>query len=329
MDILYKYSGLLPSAYFENPTIKLSVPEHLNDPFEYSTSKNILLAIKRSFIEFGVPENKADELVKDFETSLFGMISHNGIVSLTETPRNSLMWAHYASHHNGMCIGYNTELLKHIDVDNEKSECITLNHPQKVNYDNLRFSAEHEFPEPVNADRDAVIRHLLKKSDEWIYEKEHRCIIPYTKASELLIKSEDLGEIIKTIKTSGRRNVIECSPMTLESWISYYESEGIIKRKDNSNIYTINHEPHPDPNLSLESSLHVLSQSKGVNFLIKIKASSIESVYFGCKVDTNIVKSYYETIDKKIKIFHFELCKERFELIPTRVNDEYFKNKPL
>ncbi|WP_279467114.1 DUF2971 domain-containing protein [Aeromonas veronii] len=103
MDIFYKYSGLMSIDFFNMPTIKISVPEQLNDPYESRPSENIRKAIEYS---------NDNIYVDNIESSIRNMIITNGIISLSETQRNSLMWAHYAQHHKGMCIGFEKKLFK-------------------------------------------------------------------------------------------------------------------------------------------------------------------------------------------------------------------------
>ncbi|MBO0405530.1 DUF2971 domain-containing protein [Aeromonas hydrophila] len=326
MDILYKYSGLLPYNYFDNPTIKLSVPEHLNDPFEYNTSKNIVLALKNNFLKIDMPEDKANEYAEGYETSIINMISFNGIVSFTETPRNSLMWAHYASHHNGMCIGYKRKVLEHITPKKEDYIDITVSSPTKINYDNLRFSSDYEFIDLANADRDAVIGHLLKKSDEWIYEKEHRCIIPYKNTSKIMFKTKDLEKSTSIVKGGDRRNLAE-SAVCIKEWIDELTNEEIIEIVEIGYMSTYRLLPHKDKNkvVYTENALQLLTNYKELSFLIDIEIENIESVYFGCKVNKDVVKEFFDRIDKRIKLYHFSICEERFELKPVKIDDEYFK----
>ncbi len=112
MKTLYKYSALLPLDYFDNPTIKISATEYLNDPFEYSTSENISLSIENHMRADGANDKAAKILSNTCVRAIDMMLAFNGVVSLSETPRNSLMWAHYATQHNGICIGYKNDFLK-------------------------------------------------------------------------------------------------------------------------------------------------------------------------------------------------------------------------
>lgn len=322
MDILYKYSNLLPLTYFDSPTIKLSIPEHLNDPFEYSTSENITIAIKKALSSLKIEENEIERLKGIFINSIHRMISVNGIISLTETPRNSLMWAHYSGQHKGMCIGYKRNLIEHITPDKENTEDITRSEPLKVNYDNLRFSSEHIFKNINDADRFSVIDHLLKKSDEWIYEKEHRCIVPYVAANKILITNKEL--IKKKVKASDRTVINMQVPTTISEWIETALYMDLISATETDGVYILNRPNEEAMQLALRSTLQILSNFEGVSFLIDIDESMMDSVYFGCKVEKDEIKPYFEKLKDKLTIYHLEVCNIRFELIPRRVTADYF-----
>lgn len=322
METLYKYSNLLPLNYFDSPTIKLSIPEHLNDPFEYSTSDNIAIAIKTTLSLLEISTKDKEHHTGVLINAIHRMISVNGIISLSETPRNSLMWAHYAGQHKGMCIGYKKNLVEHISPNNNDSEDITKNKPLKVNYDNLRFPPEYIFYDLHDADKFSVIDHLLKKSDEWIYEKEHRCIIPYLSANKILIKNKELTR--KIIKASNRAPINVNGPSSTLDWINTALLMNVISATDIENTYLINKANGEVTEAMLRSTLQILSNFEGISFLIDIDESMVDSVYFGCKVEKDEIKPYYDKLKSKISIFHLEVCNIRFELIPRKVTDEYF-----
>lgn len=327
--MLFKYSALLPIEYFNSPTIKLSVPEHLNDPFEYETSHNITEAIKNCLTNAKIPEEKIRKLSGVFIESIHKLISAHGIISLTETPRNSLMWAHYAEQHNGMCIGYNTNLINHLPTYEDNNNIIIEKKPIKVNYDNLRFSSEHIFNDILSADRATFIDKLTKKSDEWIYEKEHRCIVPYIESNKIIIKNKKSN--LSSLKYPDRRIICLEDKHTLSDWISTATKLGFIAKKQNrkktDNVYELI-KPTDKGSLSMfQATLQVLSNSSNVSFLIDIPITMIESIYFGCKVTKADILPYFKKLGGNINIFHLSVCKNRFELIPNPVTTEYLKEE--
>lgn len=316
MKTLYKYSALLPLDYFDNPTIKISATEYLNDPFEYSTSENIALSIENYMRADGANDKAAKILSNTYVRAIDMMLAFNGVVSLSETPRNSLMWAHYATQHNGICIGYKNDFLKKIEKTEDFQ--IVINQPQKVNYDNLRFETDFHYEDMGTIEIDAITQHYLKKSDEWIYEKEHRCIIPYSKANRLVILNDNpkVDHIHKSIddgKNPGFKVGVDYNPIIKTSLIKEYLFETDIK-----NQYIVNQ------NKLNSARTCLLQTSKDCLFLIDIEPNSIESVYFGCKVSKETIKPYIEKLHNKYKLYQFKLSKNRFELIPEPLTPDMF-----
>ncbi len=192
----------------------------------------------------------------------------------------------------------------------------------------MRFSNDHEFINVVDADKDAVIKHLLTKSDEWIYEKEHRCILPYIEATKLMINKKDIDIYMTDFKGGDRKLISGSDKFRAAPFLSNLEDYGWLEKIDSGNddvlLYkTIKPENVKDIGL-FDSYFQLLTNVKSLCFLIDVDTSHIESVYFGCKVKKDIVKEYYHEINSAIKVYHFKVCDERFELIPVRVTNDYF-----
>jgi hypothetical protein len=91
--ILYKYYGYDSGLKaLESQNLGFRKPVNFNDPFELS------------FLSNGEgPQSKQFELIEKLKTLQNTVV----ILSLTRTPDNPLMWAHYAQEHTGFVIGYN------------------------------------------------------------------------------------------------------------------------------------------------------------------------------------------------------------------------------
>lgn len=318
MQVYYKYTNLFPIEYFNNPTIKISPTAYLNDPFEYNASENIIHSIRKHLQDIGLDDDYILRGVSSYIKSINAMLSLNGIVSFSETPRNSLMWAHYAGQHYGMCIGYDKNILKHIEDDNaDISFYITLNTPQKINYDNLRFESDHYFDRSnQDLDRQATIKHLLKKSDEWIYEKEHRCIIPYYKTDTIILTSD--AAIVDQKYTPLKELSAVKVGTPFEVIIKMAIENGMLSATETKNKYSVNKEGL-DPVLFAR-----LQTSKNAVHLVNINPDSIHSIYFGCNVSEETIRPYYEHLKDRYPMYKFEISKKRFELIPVLVTDDMF-----
>ncbi|WP_413795946.1 DUF2971 domain-containing protein [Aeromonas dhakensis] len=313
METYYKYSGLMNVNFFKNPTVKLSVPAHLNDPYECQPSTNI-----KQGIEIVLQRPCSDAYI----TTIEQMIQSNGIISLSETQRNSLMWAHYGDHHKGMCIGLSPDFMvnkmKVISSDEEyfSDYCMSVLSPKKVNYDNHRFDINRKL-NAKNVISDAFTRHFLTKSDEWIYEKEHRCIVSYLYATHLHIKNFDETVLFDTGD--------EFIKISVKKAITSSIKHGLIEKTKDKNLFKI-----CDSEISLVM-LSSFSEFSGVSFLQEINPESIKEIYFGCRSDKKQVREIFDNLQaeghplKHVNLYYFSISKERFELTPNVLDENYFK----
>lgn len=294
--------------YFQKPTIKISVPETLNDPFESSPSSTIKTHIAKTVKkELGI-EHHID-YIDSFMEGMNLIIERNGIVSLSETPRNILMWAHYANQHEGMCIGYKRSAFEKISISEKYPEFrIAQTIPVKVNYDNCRFSDEFLEEYDHKNYKEILTNHYLTKSDEWIYEKEHRCIISYASATSILIDREKIDYLKST------------DSLDIEGYIELLLRLGALKRTTSDFKYEI-HESK-----LTEAMVEIFRESKCATFLIDIDPYDIDSIYLGCKVNKLTVSDIYQKIKsnertRHIKIYHMKISEDRFELLKTSVDE--------
>jgi hypothetical protein len=71
---------------------------------------------------------------------------------------NTLMWAHYADRHRGICLEFSTR---------NEAICCALR---------VEYSAEYPLVSAHSEDEDASLVPLLTKSDVWVYEQEYRLV---------------------------------------------------------------------------------------------------------------------------------------------------------
>jgi hypothetical protein len=98
--ILYKYVSFeVGSKILECSSVRFTQAKFFNDPFDLPT----------------YPESKGDNPVEGIFAKLHTMAKqfiwadNTGILALTRTPTNPLMWAHYADNHRGLVIGIDAE----------------------------------------------------------------------------------------------------------------------------------------------------------------------------------------------------------------------------
>lgn len=313
MNTLYKYysDGFDVIDHLLNPAIKLATTESLNDPFEKQLSNDLAGKLAKNY-----SEKEQTPLARSSYKKTYKEISSQfGVVSLTETHRNILMWAYYANSHKGVCIGYKSNLFDDLSrIKHNNLHWKGIYFPERVIYDSQRFDPEKYNPEL--SDDELIMQEMKKKSNDWIHEKEHRCIIPLFFSDELLIIEKDNCEKNKKAK----------------EMLSLSEQRGHITRieKDENNHYSDNKKISRYKNLieahdSENKTIECLSKHNEINFLKRIDITSIDSIFIGSQCEQNTIDRIKEVIesDKKryghISVYHYHAHPNEYKLCFTPV----------
>ena len=221
MKVLYKYysESFDVVDHLKNPAIKLATTSSLNDPFEVQLSNELARNLTANRLKIFDEKLLKDRKFREDVRKSYRIVSNQfGVISLTETHRNILMWAHYANSHKGVCIGYKKTFIDELNhrehpISNEWRGIYT---PEKIRYDSKRF--ESEINNEVT-EHEAIMQAMLKKSDDWIYEKEHRCIVPFHMADRfklirrnsnsinLITNKEELKQIEMISEEKGYKSI--------------------------------------------------------------------------------------------------------------------------
>lgn len=164
--ILYKYYGFNSGkSALESERVGFRTPIHLNDPFEVSVLED------KSFNEGRSIREVLDNVV---------------ILSLTRTPFNPLMWAHYGDEHRGFVIGYEVETpffqcRKSNLIPVQKGNVIyTKTKPyiktSRESTTNLCNAIEGLYDEQDNKTTELIGHLFLNKDTIWSYEEEVRIV---------------------------------------------------------------------------------------------------------------------------------------------------------
>jgi len=203
---LYKYFPARDS-FFDNYLIRATNKLGLNDPFEVNPSIDFFISFCQVTKEtrFG---NTAEE-IKEYLLSLppssnwrnLGLTWYkdHGIVSLTETRDNLLMWSHYAEDHKGYVVEFD---LTH-EFFNTKYATDSNSHTgktQRVLYRKERLREVNDF----------FMEPYFHKSDEWAYEKEHRLLLPLHQAQTKWISTVKLEKYI----ADNRLKEVDSTPLS-------------------------------------------------------------------------------------------------------------------
>ena len=309
MDIVYKYLDILGDNFYAEPTMKISVVRHFNDPFEGTTTHEVFEIIENLLKNVYLMQDDDfktynDISIKYIESKMMG----NGVISLSETSQNLLMWAHYADSHKGMCIGLSPDFAAH---KNDNTTGCTFT-PVSVTYGDRRLAANKSISAKRFAN-DLYMSHTLNKSTCWEYEKEQRIILPTHCADRILINETDIPRKIKLID----KPEFEYS---IKSWIPTILEQKLLTFDQSGEYYC----PSDDIDLSLISPY--LGVFEEATFLMLVPPDKIKEIYFGCKVDD----AYIDRISKMIKsdnsplkhidLYKYKISPNNFELIPTPIN---------
>lgn len=262
----------LGAKFLQLPLIRISNSACLNDPFEFQLTESSSSKVESVLREELKDDYSHSEIMKRFWT--------HGVISLTESNDNLLMWSHYADEHKGMVVSFEIDEddpFYFFGIDGGFDNCYF----NRVSYRKLR-----PFSDEVTMDslEDVRLHYMLTKSDEWIYEKEHRFVIPFHQADVILLdKNNDLFEsVLKDLGVSATE-------------IEYVE--------DNAFIDIRKHEIKE----SMLLKVWVLSSQMGAMFFKVVNAQAIRAVYLGCKVESMSTRTIFENnIQEPIKSFFYD-----------------------
>lgn len=205
---LYKYLRPDKTIILKNESIRYTQASFFNDPFEllpyiesivdensFSKFMNNALKTKHTEIEYKFFEEGMKKLKNvftqpalNFGVELATMYKNDfdkthGILSLTKTKNNLVMWAHYALDHTGFLIEFNQNLWK--------PDLGRILNTKIIQLKNVKYSKERPIIPSIieqfkneNGFEKFYIDFLTTKSMHWKYEKEIRLIRDLKDATE-------------------------------------------------------------------------------------------------------------------------------------------------
>lgn len=93
-------------------------------------------------------------------------LGSQGVLSLSERWDSILMWSHYADHHKGICIEFDTTEVSHPDLGP-----VSYRSPRRIRASDLLAWKHHHSAEAEQRIRSI---YFLSKAGQWRYEKEWR-----------------------------------------------------------------------------------------------------------------------------------------------------------
>ncbi|MBA6290166.1 DUF2971 domain-containing protein [Colwellia sp. MB3u-4] len=177
---LYKYmSEEVALEFIKQPLLRITPRQSLNDPFECLPSISVKDKIETYINEQIIPGLKKNQVLTIEELDSF--MDLHGIISLSESPDNLLMWSHYGDDHKGMVVEFD------IDESDPFALFNTWEVPRESDgkFGRVSYRKSREYPYNITTESISDIRnyYYLSKADEWIYEKEYRYITPFSLAN--------------------------------------------------------------------------------------------------------------------------------------------------
>ncbi|MFQ2123840.1 DUF2971 domain-containing protein [Aeromonas jandaei] len=303
MNTVFKYMDFLGLEYFDEPTFRISLVEQLNDPFESNLSKTIEHIAKEyaktiSKKGLGKSEEILSRHAKSFISSaLMGV----GVISFSETHRNLLMWSHYSNDHKGICIEVETDWCKSKKRLSDTYSNV-IHTFKRVQYDSRRvdFSEMNELnlSEFEIALIDICVKQLTLKSDEWMYEKEHRYILSFLEA-----------DYIKRIKYPFMNEDYRKTIEELAKEIGIVEGE----------------KGYHTTNCTELDIFYKTYLSKAYMYLNKVPANKIKRIYLGHRFSVIDAQALINNIKQKdhplnhVELYKCSISNERFELNTKKI----------
>jgi hypothetical protein len=293
---LYKYVSN-PNFILNDGYIRATQLSALNDPFEAHYSKKEL---KKLIKEFNC-ELDEKKFLKYIEKNKHKV----GVISFTEAKDDLLMWAHYANEHKGALIGFSfytgffkklfrfTETAFDKPFDYYDGKCHAIIYRKQPMYKIDMFDRDYSNISVEGKDR-LLFEIFLQKSDEWIYEKEHRIILKLSQADKVILDDFDKHKDIKFIDNMLNDDLLEKPKIEFESC-----------KKENGDKSTKLHiflediESEEDRSILGNSLASLAKNNSEILYLFKVDSSSISSLTYGIKSSKEIMnKKYFNTFFK-------------------------------
>jgi hypothetical protein len=275
---LFKYLSA-PRDLFEDGFIRLTQPAALNDPFEASFCRKSLDELTSHFDDAMALDPEFGEI--PFSQYIENRMHHIGIVSLSETKENLLMWAHYANEHKGLVVGiadfpresifhslFRADTLINSSCGEEWSpfngKPKPVSYRKGLRYRNDKFDYDYSNISAEGADR-MLYDIFMQKSEEWIYEQEHRVVLRVEQADRVFVPNID------HVANTRIRERIKSSA---------YASAG--GTKDSCIVDLLNIEDEAE-RVAVAIELGKLSRNPKTLYLMRLSSSAINSCLLGLK----------------------------------------------
>lgn len=307
--LLFKYVSNL-DYILKDGYIRATQLSTLNDPFEANYDQNGLKQLVRevdNFYDFDVVDYIEKEKHKI------------GVISFSESKDNLLMWSHYANEHKGGLIAFyfnEVSIISDLVLINNffnrtpfNGKCIPVKYRKQPIYKIDKFDRDYSH---ISAEGEDRLLHEIfqQKSDEWIYEKEHRIILKLEQADRIVIDKEDIKKYEYKKEILFKKLIENNIPI---------ENDFIEFTKDKLYIYLDRIEDKSYRSIFASFFASLAKGNPNIVFLFKISTSRIFSIAYGHR-NENIKEykiedkyMYFEMLKTNIDKFNYTLGFEKIK----------------
>ncbi|KAB2823368.1 DUF2971 domain-containing protein [Aliivibrio finisterrensis] len=305
---LYKYTPHIKS-FLENPMLRCTPAHDLNDPFELQP--NLITLDEFSKVYTG------SYLFNDVARFFDLRTSDSGVISLSETKSNLLMWSHYADEHKGAVIEFTFDVEFNTEQKMLQRGFLESIYDNKYLFDRVKYRLEREpdnevFNTPGYELFLDLKAHLsFTKAEAWSYEKEYRFLCELNSADIICIA--DSEETRLTLSGFGFSFEKASFNPRLLKLTNYHEHSNDFK-KDLERSFK---------RQELMSTLK--KEMKSIFHFYKVKPDSITGIYLGCKsqIDIKSLLSNGQVMDKyknlRGNVNMSKLCQQRYEMVFEKI----------
>lgn len=297
---LFKYVSN-PDFILEDGYIRATQLSALNDPFEAIYDENRLNELSSYFEGTETGEELTSYINKNKEKI--------GIISFSESKDNLLMWSHYANNHKGALIGiirqtiHKEQIFENLFVPDYNTllgcenffdgRYMPVKYRKQLLYKIDNFDRDYSNIAGEGADR-ILYEIFQQKSDEWIYEKEHRIILKLEQADKVILdNSKGTYSNIDWMNKLKKRKY--CTSNRKSKLISIY-------------LNKINDEV--DRQVTGNMLADLAKNNPNNIYLFKLNTSSICSISYGHKTNEENIYNYeYPNRTGRFDIFTTEIDK--------------------
>lgn len=222
-NYLYKYKPINKNSLEIIINKELYFPKSVqfNDPFDGQLLPSNFINEVKELEYIGVD---VDNEITKHESFIKDRINGYGILSLSNTCRDILMWSHYSDSHKGICFGFKYNLQSYLEnigwpIDH-KIVRYSRDHPFKEIHDDLvlgkRFNSNDCFLNVCNIAQALEEATFTIKHSSWSYEKEERLISQV--AGPHSFNAEALDRVVLGMNISKRDEAIIKSLLDRNEW---------------------------------------------------------------------------------------------------------------